>query len=125
MNKNRILDLVEAILVVLVVFSVVAMAFFKDEKVILPGGINMNFVTEEGEPVEGVQVEVFDENKNPVETLTSGENGKARSSKLIFANKLFYRVTQLPIGLEIDPFTYELDLEKKKIDINMAFAKSK
>ena len=68
-----------------------------------------NQVDENDIPLEGVKFNIYDENKNLVDTMTTDKNGVAESGNLE-KGKYFYQEVEAPEGIVVDDTMYPFEI---------------
>ncbi len=82
----------------------------------ITGNLNVIKVDDNNTPIKGVKFEIYDANKNKVETITTDENGKAASKDLQIGTYT-YKEVSVPKGYVIDENEYEFAVTSKETKI--------
>ena len=82
----------------------------------ITGNINVIKVDDNNTPIKGVKFEIYDANKNKVDTITTDENGKATSKDLQIGTYT-YKEVSAPKGYVIDENEYEFAVTSKETKI--------
>ena len=85
----------------------------------ITGNLNVIKVDDNNTPIKGVKFEIYDANKNKVETITTDENGKAASKDLQIGTYT-YKEVSVPKGYVIDENEYEFAVTSKETKIEKA-----
>ena len=80
------------------------------------GNLNIIKVDDNNTPIKGVKFEIYDANKNKVDTITTDENGKAASKDLQIGTYT-YKEVSVPKGYVIDENEYEFAVTSKETKI--------
>ena len=80
------------------------------------GNLNVIKVDDNNTPIKGVKFEIYDANKNKVDTITTDENGKAASKDLQIGTYT-YKEVSVPKGYVIDENEYEFAVTSKETKI--------
>lgn len=75
------------------------------------GKIRFTVTDESNKPLEGVKIQILDEEYNVVDTILTDKDGKASSAWLLLGN-YYYRQNDVPDGIVIDTTVYEFKLTK-------------
>ena len=78
----------------------------------ITGNLNVIKVDDNNTPIKGVKFEIYDANKNKVDTITTDENGKAASKDLQIGTYT-YKEVSVPKGYVIDENEYEFAVTSK------------
>ncbi len=78
----------------------------------ISGKILITKVNEENKPISGVKFEILDSNRNVVDTITTGAEGKAESKELP-KGTYYYKEISVPDGYIIDKSEHEFKIENK------------
>ena len=82
----------------------------------ITGNLNVIKVDDNNTPIKGVKFEIYDANKNKVDTITTDENGKAASKDLQIGTYT-YKEVSVPKGYVIDENEYEFAVTSKETKI--------
>ena len=82
----------------------------------ITGNLNVIKVDDNNTPIKGVKFEIYDANKNKVDTITTDENGKATSKDLQIGTYT-YKEVSVPKGYVIDENEYEFAVTSKETKI--------
>ena len=82
----------------------------------ITGILNVIKVDDNNTPIKGVKFEIYDANKNKVDTITTDENGKAASKDLQIGTYT-YKEVSVPKGYVIDENEYEFAVTSKETKI--------
>ena len=82
----------------------------------ITGNLNVIKVDDNNTPIKGVKFEIYDANKNKVDTITTDENGKATSKDLQIGTYT-YKEVSAPKGYVIDENEYEFAVTSKETKI--------
>ena len=82
----------------------------------ITGNLNVIKVDDNNTPIKGVKFEIYDANKNKVDTITTDENGKAVSKDLQIGTYT-YKEVSVPKGYVIDENEYEFAVTSKETKI--------
>ena len=82
----------------------------------ITGNLNVIKVDDNNTPIKGVKFEIYDVNKNKVDTMTTDENGKATSKDLQIGTYT-YKEVSVPKGYVIDENEYEFAVTSKETKI--------
>ena len=82
----------------------------------ITGNLNVIKVDDNNTPIKGVKFEIYDANKNKVDTITTDENGKATSKDLQIGTYTYKEVC-VPKGYVIDENEYEFAVTSKETQI--------
>ena len=82
----------------------------------ITGNLNVIKVDDNNTPIKGVKFEIYDANKNKVDTITTDENGKATSKDLQIGTYT-YKEVSVPKGYVIDENEYEFAVTSKETQI--------
>ena len=82
----------------------------------ITGNLNVIKVDDNNIPIKGVKFEIYDANKNKVDTITTDENGKATSKDLQIGTYT-YKEVSVPKGYVIDENEYEFAVTSKETKI--------
>ena len=82
----------------------------------ITGNLNVIKVDDNNTPIKGVKFEIYDANKNKVDTMTTDENGKATSKDLQIGTYT-YKEVSVPKGYVIDENEYEFAVTSKETQI--------
>ena len=82
----------------------------------ITGNLNIIKVDDNNTPIKGVKFEIYDANKNKVDTITTDENGKAASKDLQIGTYT-YKEVSVPKGYVIDENEYEFAVTSKETKI--------
>ena len=82
----------------------------------ITGNLNVIKVDDNNTPIKGVKFEIYDANKNKVDTMTTDENGKATSKDLQIGTYT-YKEVSVPKGYVIDENEYEFAVTSKETKI--------
>ncbi len=82
----------------------------------ITGNLNVIKVDDNNTPIKGVKFEIYDANKNKVDTITTDENGKATSKDLQIGTYTYIEVS-VPKGYVIDENEYEFAVTSKETKI--------
>ena len=82
----------------------------------ITGNLNVIKVDDNNTPIKGVKFEIYDANKNKVDTITTDENGKATSKDLQIGTYT-YKEVGVPKGYVIDENEYEFAVTSKETKI--------
>ena len=82
----------------------------------ITGNLNVIKVDDNNTPIKGVKFEIYDANKNKVDTMTTDENGKAASKDLQIGTYT-YKEVSVPKGYVIDENEYEFAVTSKETKI--------
>ena len=82
----------------------------------ITGNLNVIKVDDNNTPIKGVKFEIYDANKNKVDTMTTDENGKAASKDLQIGTYT-YKEVSVPKGYVIDENEYEFAVTSKETQI--------
>ena len=82
----------------------------------ITGNLNVIKVDDNNTPIKGVKFEIYDLNKNKVDTMTTDENGKATSKDLQIGTYT-YKEVSVPKGYVIDENEYEFAVTSKETKI--------
>ena len=82
----------------------------------ITGNLNVIKVDDNNTPIKGVKFEIYDANKNKVDTITTDENGKATSKDLQIGTYT-YKEVSVPKGYVIDENEYEFSVTSKETQI--------
>ena len=82
----------------------------------ITGILNVIKVDDNNTPIKGVKFEIYDANKNKVDTITTDENGKATSKDLQIGTYT-YKEVSVPKGYVIDENEYEFAVTSKETKI--------
>lgn len=82
----------------------------------ITGNLNVIKVDDNNTPIKGVKFEIYDANKNKVDTITTDENGKATSKNLQIGTYT-YKEVSVPKGYVIDENEYEFAVTSKETKI--------
>ena len=85
----------------------------------ITGNLNVIKVDDNNTPIKGVKFEIYDANKNKVDTITTDENGKAASKDLQIGTYT-YKEVSVPKGYVIDENEYEFAVTSKETKIEKA-----
>ena len=73
------------------------------------GHLEILKVDEDSNPIEGVKFEILDSNKNVVDTIVTGKDGKASSKELVYG-KYYYKEIDAPVNYIFNSTEYEFSL---------------
>ena len=82
----------------------------------ITGNLNVIKVDDNNTPIKGVKFEIYDANKNKVDTITTDEDGKAASKDLQIGTYT-YKEVSVPKGYVIDENEYEFAVTSKETKI--------
>ena len=82
----------------------------------ITGNLNVIKVDDNNTPIKGVKFEIYDANKNKLDTITTDENGKAASKDLQIGTYT-YKEVSVPKGYVIDENEYEFAVTSKETKI--------
>ena len=82
----------------------------------ITGNLNVIKVDDNNTTIKGVKFEIYDANKNKVDTITTDENGKAASKDLQIGTYT-YKEVSVPKGYVIDENEYEFAVTSKETKI--------
>ena len=82
----------------------------------ITGNLNVIKVDDNNTPIKGVKFEIYDANKNKVDTIITDENGKAASKDLQIGTYT-YKEVSVPKGYVIDENEYEFAVTSKETKI--------
>ena len=82
----------------------------------ITGILNVIKVDDNNTPIKGVKFEIYDANKNKVDTITTDEDGKAASKDLQIGTYT-YKEVSVPKGYVIDENEYEFAVTSKETKI--------
>ena len=74
------------------------------------GTLTIIKVDEDENPLKGVTFEIYDEDKNLVDTIVTNEEGVAESNVELVLGKYYYKETKAPEGVIVDDTMYEFEL---------------
>ena len=77
---------------------------------LVEGTLKIIKVDENEKPIAGVKFNIYDSNKNLVDTMTTDSNGVAVSGKLVKGN-YYYQEVEAPAGIIVDNNLYDFVLE--------------
>ena len=77
---------------------------------VIEGKLKIIKVDENDEPLQGIKFNIYDENKNVIDTIVTDENGVA-VSKEIEKGKYFYQEIEAPEGIIVDNTMYPFEVQ--------------
>ena len=77
---------------------------------VIEGKLKIIKVDENDEPLQGIKFNIYDENKNVIDTIVTDENGVA-VSKDIEKGKYFYQEIEAPEGIIVDNTMYPFEVQ--------------
>ena len=77
---------------------------------VIEGKLKIIKVDENDEPLQGIKFNIYDENKNVIDTIVTDENGVA-VSKEIEKGKYFYQEIEAPEGIIVDHTMYPFEVQ--------------
>lgn len=81
------------------------------------GTLTIIKVDEDENPLKGVTFEIYDEDKNLVDTIVTDEKGVAESNVELVLGKYYYKETKAPEGVIIDDTMYEFELKTDRQNV--------
>ena len=73
------------------------------------GSLKIIKVDENNKPLAGIKFNIYDENKNLIDSMTTNENGVAESGNLV-KGKYFYQEVEAPFGIIVDDTMYDFEI---------------